>query len=155
VAYTLTLPKDAALPADSVERTTAFAKAEGLSPEAAQKVLELTNTEVANFRDAKTAEFETLSRVTWVKEIEADPELGGKNLPETKVALKAAADRFLTPEDRAQLDASGFGNHPMLVRMFARIGKAIRDDGFVQGGSGADGRDTTFEGRAARMYATK
>ena len=138
VQYTLALPKDAVIEASAVERATAFAKAEKLSPEAAQKALDFVNTEVAADRakqeTANQDAFKTLARETWVADLKADTTFGGEKYLTTREEIKRAADRFLTPAERETLNVTGWGNHPMLCRMFARIGQALANDKLVMGG---------------------
>lgn len=140
-ALTLTLPKDAVIDAAAIERTTAFAKATGLTPEAAQHALNHANAEVSADRAAqKTANeqaFKTLATKTWVEEVQADATYGGEKYLTTVADVKKAADRFLTPEERVILNQTGWGNHPMLVKMFARIGQALANDKLVVGGAGS------------------
>lgn len=138
VVYALTLPKDAAIEADAVERLTAFAKANSLSPETAQKALEHANAEVAADRakqtEANTQAFQTLARETWVNEIKADKEFGGEKFTATIIESKRAAEIAFTPEERKILDDTGWGNNPLLVKGFARIGRRIGNDTLVTGG---------------------
>jgi hypothetical protein len=143
VEYALTLPKDSVLDASAIERTTAFAKAAGLAPVVAQKALDYAQAEVAADRTrqetAQAEAFKTLTTKTWVDEVKNDPTFGGEKFLKTVEDVKRAADVFLTADDREALNTSGWGNHPMLVRLFARIGKAMANDGMVTGGSGGTG----------------
>mgnify|MGYP000700477353 CR=1 FL=1 len=50
---------------------------------------------------------------------------------------KKALDTFGTPEFRTLLNESGLGNHPEMIRMMFRAGKAISEDKFVPAGSGS------------------
>jgi len=152
VEYALTLPKDAAVTPASIERTTAFAKAAGLSPAVAQQALELADQEVVAYRNQQKETFQTLATETWVTQLKADPAYGGEKFAQTQEHCRRAGERFLEPADREELNTSGLGNHPMLVKMFARIGAAMKNDGFVNGGAGDGGRDNSLEGIASRMY---
>ena len=60
-----------------------------------------------------------------------------------------------TPELVAALDSTGLGNHPELVRMCVRIGKAMREDTFHTG-SGTKGSDSgdPFQSAANKLYPT-
>lgn len=147
VAYTLALPKDAQIEASAVERLTSFAKEHKLAPEVAQKALDLADAEVKADR-AKQSEvalesFKTMATTQWVEDVKADKEFGGEQYLVTVEEVKRAADRFLTPEDRETLNVTGWGNHPMLVKMFARIGRAISNDKLVNGNSGGTGTPKT------------
>lgn len=65
------------------------------------------------------------------QQVKADPELGGKNLDETMALAGRALDHFGASKDsdfRKLLDSTGLGNHPVMVRMFRDIGKAVGED---------------------------
>jgi hypothetical protein len=49
-------------------------------------------------------------------------------------ALKAR-ERFSTPALRQLLNETGFGNHPEVIKFFAKVGKAMREDAFHPPGS--------------------
>ena len=141
IEYQLALPKDAVIEAQAVERMTAFAKAHNLSPDAAQKALDHANAEVVADRAAQAARnaeaFNTLARETWVNEIKADKEFGGDKFDATVLESKRAADKFITAEEKQILNETGWGNHPMLVRFFARVGRMMGEDGLITGNGNA------------------
>ncbi len=145
--YTLALPKDAVLDASAVEKVTTFAKAHTLSPAAAQTALDIANAEVAADRTRQeqvhASAFQKLATETWPSEIKADKEFGGANYDATVEAVKRAADQFFTPAEKQILNSTGWGNHPMLVRAFARIGRAMAEDKIVTGGAGGGGAKKT------------
>lgn len=87
----------------------------------------------------------------WVKEINADPEVGGDKLKDaTSNAAKALDHPALkVPGLREALIFTGAGNHPAVLKFFARLGKAVSADGtFV---SGNPKSTPTF---AQQMYPT-
>lgn len=47
--------------------------------------------------------------------------------------LKRATETFLGPDEKKFMDESGLGNHPVLVNLFVKIGKAMAEDKFVRG----------------------
>jgi hypothetical protein len=138
VVYALTMPKDGVLEAEAVERMTAFAKANGLSNDAAQKALDHTNAELVADRakqiEANAASFQTLARETWVNEIKADKEFGGDKFDATIIDSKRAADIAFTPAEKEILNQTGWGNHPLLVKGMARLGRRMGNDTLVTGG---------------------
>ena len=85
----------------------------------------------------------------WGKATTADPEIGGKALQETLQVGRRALATHGTPELRALLDNTGLGNHPEVVRFFARVGKTIPvEDSVVSGErSGSTGKSL-----AERIY---
>jgi hypothetical protein len=138
VVYALTIPKDAVIEASATERLTAFAKAHQLSPDVAQRVLEQANAEVVADRarqtEANQAAFQTLARETWPNEIKADKEFGGDKYDATVIDVTRAAAKFCTPEEKQILNETGWGNHPLLTKFFARVGRAMADDVILTGG---------------------
>lgn len=131
--YTLALPQDAVLEARAIERTTAFANAAGLSPEAAQKALEHANGEVAAFQEQQTVEWHTLTRETWVNEVKSDPEIGGEQYDGAVTDAKRFLERFGDEEIRRFLDDTGFGNNKYVIRIFARAEKGMTNEQRVKG----------------------
>lgn len=120
------------------------AKELNLPQDQAQKVLD----KVAPVIQARQLEqFET-ARTEWAETAKADKEFGGEKLAENLGVAKKALDAFATPELRTLLDQSGLGNHPEVIRMFYRAGKAISEDRFVSGQGGK-----TAQGDARRLYA--
>ena len=81
------------------------------------------------------ARFEA-ARQEWAQSSRADKEFGGDKFDENLGLAKKAMDAFATPELRTLLDQSGFGNHPEMIRMFYRAGKAISEDRHVAGRGG-------------------
>lgn len=149
LTYTLTLPKDSVLDASTIERATAHAKALGLSQTAAQKNLEHVHAEVAGYVERSKVTFAETTK-GWVDVVKADPELGGDKFGATIRDAAKPIERFFTPAFKKALNDTGFGNHPELVRGFARIGRAMADDTFVR--PGADGSGGTKKSTADVLY---
>lgn len=69
----------------------------------------------------------------WVREVNRDAEIGGARLKAALSAAGRAIDAFGSPRLREVLTFTGAGNHPEIVRFFARVGKAISEDGHIPG----------------------
>ncbi|MGM3315121.1 peptidase [Enterobacter hormaechei subsp. steigerwaltii] len=69
----------------------------------------------------------------WAETVKADKEIGGDKLTANLSAAQRALDQFGTPELKEYLNATGLGNHPYLVKTFVKIGKAMSEDGMVDG----------------------
>lgn len=89
----------------------------------AQKLLDLYVTA----KQAETAAWNDQVE-GWRRSVETDPVIGGPNKQATLQAAGRAMARYGTPELRKLLDATGIGNHPDLVRAFARIGGDLAED---------------------------
>lgn len=84
----------------------------------------------------------------WKDAARADKEFGGDKFDENMAVAKSALEKFGTPELNTWLDKTGLGFNPELIRAFYRAGKAISQDGFVPGRSGA-----APAANAQRIYA--
>lgn len=69
----------------------------------------------------------------WAASVKADKEIGGDKLTANLSAAQRALDQFGGPALKEYLDSTGLGNHPELVKTFVKIGKAMSEDGMVDG----------------------
>ncbi|AQW29122.1 hypothetical protein B0B51_03235 [blood disease bacterium A2-HR MARDI] len=118
-----------------IDQFSEVAKELNLPQDAAQKVLDKMAPALA----ARQAEVLETARNQWADEAKADKEFGGDKLNENLAIAKKALDQFGTPELRTLLNESGLGNHPEVLRVFYRAGKAISEDAIVSGGAGTKG----------------
>ena len=142
--YELQLPKDSLLKQEHVDKVAAEAKARGLSNEDAQKLLERDNSVVSGYLEQTKQNLTELSN-KWVDQIKADKELGGEKFNENAELAKRVVGRFATDDFKKVLSESGFGNHPELVRVFARIGRAMSSDKLVIPGSNVATKSKSME----------
>jgi hypothetical protein len=120
------------------------AKELNLPQDQAQKVLDKMAPVIA----ARQLEQFQAARTEWAEAAKTDKEFGGEKLAENLGTAKKALDALATPELRTLLEESGLGNHPEVIRVFYRAGKAISEDRFVAGQAGK-----TNQGDARRLYA--
>lgn len=133
-AYDLKLPEGSPLNAQHLEEVKAMAKELGLSQEAAQKLVERDNALLSKSEQQNRAMIaDKVSQ--WAEEAKADKEIGGANLQSSITDAKTALDRFGTAEFKNMLNQSGVGNHPELIRLLSKVGKAMREDKMLTGGS--------------------
>lgn len=132
--YELKLPKDSLMDPARVEKIASFAKERGLSQDQAQAVLERESDAISSYA-ASQQEALKQKASEWKTAVESDKEIGGPALTESVEFAKRALDKFASPTLKQQLNETGLGNHPELVRAFARIGKAMGDDKLVLPGS--------------------
>jgi hypothetical protein len=132
--YNLKLPEGSLLEPSHLERIAAEAKQRGLSEHDAQKLLERDHQAYAGFVESQQKALAT--QVTaWSEAAQKDTEIGGEAFAQNAELAKRVVSRFATEQFRKDLEVTGFGNHPELVRVFARIGKAMSDDQLVLPGS--------------------
>lgn len=68
----------------------------------------------------------------WGQSARDDKEFGGASFEKNVAFAQKAIGQFGSPELKTLL-ADGLGNHPELIRAFVRVGKAIGEDGGVDG----------------------
>lgn len=133
--YELATPEGfAGLDPKAVEAATPVFKELGLTNEQANKLMpvagEFAKSIIAE-RDQQFLQVIGEQRKSWLEEAKADKEIGGANWDGTIQASARALDHLGFPKGsplRSALDDSGFGNHPEMVRLMARVGKAIGED---------------------------
>lgn len=133
-----------------VETFTPLAKELGLSNDQAQKLVDLA-PQIQQRMAQQQAEAWGKQLEAWVGEVKADRDIGGDNLPATMASAQKVMQQFGTPELKAALEQTGMGNHPELVRLFAKVGKAMGEDSFVAGGKSSGGSGSIVDA----FYPTK
>lgn len=133
--YELKIEKDAASFIDDADLKTieAFARDKGLTNDQAQALVD----QRANALLEQSAVFRTMT--------EADPEIGGDKLADTEKFSKIALDKLYPKgtkhgdEMRGLLVKTGYGNHRVIVRHFALLGRQQAEDSPNAAGAQAGG----------------
>lgn len=115
-----------------VGRFTPVAKELELDQAGAQKLVDLFAEIQAEAAEAQTTSWNAMQE-QWAEDAKGDKEMGGDKWDETVSLAARARDKFGTPALKDALNATGAGNHPELIRFFARIGRLVGEDGFVSG----------------------
>ncbi len=55
--------------------------------------------------------------------------------------MNRALEAYGSPEFKKHLDETGLGNHPEMIKIFVKIGKAMAEDKFSGGGTGGGDKD--------------
>lgn len=137
------LPENISVDEESMSAFKKLAKESGLSKETAQKMVDIQAGIVKKQMDEYNAFRQKLKD-------DCKTEFGAQ-LPDTLATAAKAVDRFGGEELRKVLDDFGLGDHPVLVRTFAKIGKEVSEDAAVTV-AGAGSSDITFE---EAMYGKK
>lgn len=124
------IPEGVEVDAALLEKASPLFKEFNLTQEQAQKAVDLLAEARAGDAKALTDSLKT-AREAWVSDAKADKEIGGANFKENLGVAGKALAAFGTPELSGLLKASGFGDHPEVIRVFHRIGKAMSDDKLV------------------------
>lgn len=131
-----------------VDEFTPLARELDLTNDQANKLVETMMPKVAQQLAASQQAAWSAQLETWVTDVKADKEVGGEALQGSLQAAQRAMTKFASPELKALLEypsadnpkGMGLGNHPELVRVFARIGKAMADDSFINSSTNASGQ---------------
>lgn len=117
----------------ALEQFEPIARELNLSNEQAQKMVDLYGTKILPMVQQHQAEAWQKTTEQWAADVKADKEIGGDKLTANLSAAQRALDLFGTPELKEYLNTTGLGNHPDLVKTFVKIGKAMSEDGMVDG----------------------
>lgn len=128
-----TPPEGATLDTGVMTKFAETAKALNLPQEAAQKLVD----QMAPVMAAQHAAQIESVKAEWLATTTADPEIGGAKLTESVAMAAKAMDQFATPALKEIFNATGFGNHPEMLRFMAKAGRAISEEKVVIGGQTA------------------
>ena len=142
VEYKFDAPEGVAFDQGDLDKFTALAKEHKLPADVAKKVVDLAAQREIARADAFAKQVET-----WGNEVKADPELGK---PENLAIAKKFIDTFGDDTLRDLLNTTGMGNHPAVVRMMLKGGRAISEDTFVSGRG--NGNAPPAQSLADRLY---
>src|SRR5262249_25485176 len=126
------LPEAVAIDEASMNAATDLFADSGLTQEQAQKFIDLATAREQAGANAQLRAFVGL-QIKWVSGVKADPDMGGDKLDATLASAARAIDRLAVPGLREALDLTGAGNHPAIVKAFARIGQMVSEDRFRPG----------------------
>ena len=128
-AYEFTPPEGHVLDDGVIGKFSEVAKELNLPQDKAQKVLDVMAPAIA---ERQAAALQSMTQ-EWAESARADKEFGGEKLDENLAIAKTALDKFATPEFTKLLNDTGLGNHPEVLRVFVRAGKAISQDSVIPG----------------------
>lgn len=130
--YELKLPENSLLSKEVINDISAYAKAEKLTNAQAQKLLERESTAVNNYHSKLREDMQSQTQ-NWFEDVKNDKELGGQNFNQTAELAKRVMDQFGDDQLKKELNETGLGNHPGLIRLLVKIGKNMSEDKFVAG----------------------
>lgn len=142
--YELKLGENAPLDASYLESFQSYAKDQKMTQEQAQKLVEREAYAVSEYQKRQSQDFEQ-TQAQWIDTVKKDPEIGGEAFQKNIELAHRALKQFGTQTFIEQLESSGFGNHPELVRIFARIGKAFGEDTLVSTNTNSGGKKSYEE----------
>ncbi|UOF77454.1 putative protease [Caudoviricetes sp.] len=114
----------------------AFAMEHKIKPDVMKKLIDRHLAQTSKVPEKVQADLASQwdKQVTeWHSAIQSDPEVGGDKYNYNKESAILAIHEFGGKELVQELRTTGFGNHPLLFKAFAKIGKSFREGSFVQG----------------------
>lgn len=147
--YELKVPESSSINQSHLDKISEYAKQKGLSNDEAQALVDREHEVVESFKAHQQEQF-TERKNQWLEEVKNDKELGGENISETAILTKRAMDHFASDALKAELDSTGYGNHPELVRMLSKIGKAMSNDNRISSGTGPK----THQSLSSKFYGS-
>lgn len=128
--YDFKLDEGSLLDAAYVEQFSQFAKEKKLTQDQAQEFLQREAQALNSFVQKQQQEFEKV-QAEWVNQIKTDPEIGGDKFNQSIELAHRALKEFASDSFLKELETTGYGNHPELVRVFAKIGNLIKEDKMI------------------------
>ena len=144
--YEFKLAEGVTLPADFEK----FAREKNLTQDQADLVLSRETAAVAAHAKASADNFKA-AVTQWAVDAKADKALNEGGFEANLAKAKEARDAFGSPEMKTFLDATGYGNHPVVIKHFLSLNKLIAQDGVI---IGAAKRASDDEAQLNRMYPT-
>lgn len=148
-AYELTAPEGLTIDADLLAEATPIFKEAGLSNDQAQAILPAAKSLMEKTQQStlqSLIDSGNQQRKAWLDAAKADEQIGGNKWDASLGSAAKALDALGHPEGsefRTALNETGFGNHPEMIRIFARLGEMVGEDGdFVRADAGAKVTDT-------------
>ncbi|WP_297891688.1 hypothetical protein [uncultured Desulfovibrio sp.] len=139
-AYTLTAPEGYPISEGALKGLNDVCKSANLNEEQANAVMAYMQGNYTSFVAQQQEAMQTQAK-TWIGEFQADKEFGGDKFD----ASVADAQRALATFDKSgtvskMLKETGYGNNPDVLRIFARVGRALGEDQLIGKGGGAENK---------------
>lgn len=135
-AYKLTAPEGYPITAEALEGLNAVCKSAKLSKEQGEAVLKYMQGNYSTAMAAMQAQRQEMT-AQWLADARADKEFGGDKFDANLADARKALTQFDTDGDIGKmLNETGYGNHPAILRIFARVGKALGEDNLHGKGGG-------------------
>ena len=127
---TVKLPSGSGLSEADANEIAAIAKDEKLTQAQTDKLVATTENVVKRYQDRQQELLES-TQDEWEASVKADKEIGGENENLSIRYAQKAINQFGNDEFKKELEVTKLGSHPEVIRVFARIGRAISDDTLV------------------------
>ena len=126
------VPEGVELNPEMLDKFTVLAKELNLSQENAQKLMDLASDNMQGLMTQQQEQWSSI-REGWLKDIKEDSEFGGDNFNETVTRAKRTLKNYGSEQLVKFLDDSGYGDNSEVIKMLARVDKAMSEDKIVEG----------------------
>lgn len=134
------------------DRVSVVAKDLKLPTEAAQRLLDVAAAEVSAYQASVAVTVEK-TIADWEAAARADKDFGGVSFDKNVELAKSVLVKFGNDELIKGLTETGYGSHPEMVRFMVKIGRAMKEDDFVDSKSvQSGGKSSDFTDVASRMF---
>ena len=130
--YELNLKEGYAWDEATAATVTPMFKELGLSNAQAQKLADYHMDAMQKFQTAQVEKFYEMQAAE-LEAAKADPEVGGAKLQESLSLAAQVMDTYGGPDFRQELQAHGMANNRAMLRLLAKVGRALQNDRFVAG----------------------
>ena len=129
--YSFTMPEGTLVDTESLAKITPLFKKNNLTQAAANELVDVYTKEILPaFVEQQTEAWKT-EVTNWAETTKKDPEIGGTKFDAT-IEKAARALNTINPALKEALDKYGFGNHPEMIRTFAKVADLMSEDSISQ-----------------------
>jgi len=149
--YALTSPEGFEAGQTVLDDLTAYAKEHGLSNDQAQAQLGRELSMLKQSEEVFVEKYEKMAedqKAQWLEDVKNDPEIGGEKFGISVSKAKRIIDKYGSDKLKQQLNESGYGNNPEVIRLFAKVSELDKEDSHENGGRPL----TEEQSRAAVLY---
>lgn len=135
--YEFKLPEGVSLDDEVSKQFEAVVRENKLPAEKAQALLDLATKQILG-QQAEAVQRWTEQRQSWVQELQRDQEFGGGRFNETITRAQRSLAKFGSPALKDFLDKSGYGDNSELIKLLAKVDRALGEDKLVDGGNAGE-----------------
>tara|TARA_R110000803_G_scaffold98863_8_gene166941 strand:- start:3811 stop:4497 length:687 start_codon:yes stop_codon:yes gene_type:complete len=146
--YTFELPEGMELDQELADKFSPIAKDAKLTNEQVNKIAPVIAEHLQEMATKQQNAWNDTVK-GWGESLKSDADFGGANYNDNVEIAKTAISQFGGEELTKALQETGMGNHPALVKFALNVGKAISEDGFVEGGEQGNAGD---KNSAQKLY---
>lgn len=126
----LKVEKDSLLTEEHLADIKSYAKQKGLSHEQAKEIMLRESSAIQKHEQLNQQRLEK-DALHWAELSKKDPEIGGEKFDASVQLAKRALEKVASEKFVQFLEQSKLGNHPEVIRVFARFGELFQDDKVV------------------------